>query len=86
MANAHRAVWPPGGLELHSCRGLVALDADCVKNVDGRAVARMANSIAAIIGAHQPDAGLVIGRKGGGGLHSRGYASHALSERFSQRC
>jgi hypothetical protein len=63
-ADADRAVGPPRGLKRHSWRRIVALYSDRVKNIDGRAIARMANPIAAIIGADQPDTRLVIRGEG----------------------
>src|SRR5437016_12689468 len=64
MADADRPVRPPRGLECHSRHRLVALNSDRVEYIDRRAIARMANSIPAIIGADQPDAGLKVGSEG----------------------
>src|SRR5208282_5049085 len=52
MADADRALRPPGGLEAQGRRRLVLLDSDAVENVDRRAVPRVPDAVAAIVGAH----------------------------------
>src|SRR5579864_2185884 len=57
VPHAHRAVRTPSGFEAHARRGLVVLNADAIENVDRRAVARIADAVALIVGADQPHAG-----------------------------
>ena len=64
MADADRSVRPPCGLECHSPCRLIALYSDRVEYIDRCAIARMADSVTAIIGADQPDAGLEVGSEG----------------------
>jgi hypothetical protein len=70
VAHADRSVRPPCRLKSHSRRGLVGLNADPVEQVDRRAVARMTDPVAAVIGPHQSHTRLVVREKRGaiGGL------------------
>src|SRR5271165_34514 len=52
MADADRALRPPGGLEAQGRRRFVLLDSDAVENGDRRVVPRVPDSVAAIFGAH----------------------------------
>ena len=63
MADADCAVQVPGCLESHARSRFVALDADAVEEVDRGAVAVMAYTVAAVVGADQTHPGLIIRRQ-----------------------
>ena len=63
-SGADRPVRLPRGLEYHSRCRLISLHSDPIEYIDRRTIACMANSLTAIIGADQPDAGLIVGSEG----------------------